>query len=121
MWKYIIDLENPMVQYIRDKKRNKKGVLVAGLNKENKVCFGWSVCNMKEDEFDFYEAFKRAQGRAYKNDRYEKKYKSFTEEGDVTFDLPIPVSIKKDVYWFIDRVFKYYKNNEKMEVVESLY
>lgn len=60
-----------LIEYIRDKKNQKKGIVVAGLwffgqtvkNPERQVKIGWSLCNEK-DRFDKERAMTIAVGRA---------------------------------------------------------
>jgi len=84
-----------IVQYIRKgKKRIKKGTMVAiPSREENKIYFGYSLCNLKKDKFnkDFGKAI--AIDRAVIDNR----------------PLIIPLSIQNVFAKFVDRCKKYYK------------
>lgn len=58
-------MEKQVIQYIRDKKNNPKGVMVAFTEGEQ-IYIGWSLCS-KYDKYDKHKGFDIAVGRAYKN------------------------------------------------------
>jgi hypothetical protein len=118
MWEQMVSMENPMIQYVRQgKNKSKNGVLLAGLI-DDTVCIGWSLCN-KKDVFDLEKAVILAEDRCYLNfgPRFEKYLESYA-----IFDLidVIPQSIHKDMFYFLNRIYRYYKNNEKSNVVKYL-
>jgi len=119
MWQDYTILESPIVQYIRDRKNNKKGILISGIF-EDKVCFGWSVCNSL-DEFDIDKGFQIAEGRAIGNERMEKyiPYGDIPEVDGPAIEILdiIPYTVMSELTNFMERVNSYYKTNEKSDVI----
>lgn len=92
-------IQSKIVQYIRDKKNNKTGLILA-FKSNDKVHIGWSKVNTKLDIFDKEVAFDIATGRAFKN---------FNDT-----ELEIPVSLVDEIRWFCwNRVTRYFKDGEK--------
>lgn len=88
--------KNQLKYYIKDKKGNKIGFLMAFLDEyainNNPIVFiGWSLCNTKYDKFDKY----KAEFFAYKN----------------IYNEP-PQSIQHEYNKFLIRCFKYYKDKK---------
>jgi len=90
-----------LVQYLRDKKGRRTGVVVGiFLSLSNEISVGWSKCNMKLDKFDKGLGIRIAVGRA--------------EKGSET---PCPDSMQElmnNMYYRASRYFK--KNHEKTQV-----
>lgn len=59
-------------RYVRDKRRNPVGVLIAYKTQDGEVVYGWSKCNTKEDRFNKVHgvaiAFNRAVGGGFAAD-----------------------------------------------------
>jgi hypothetical protein len=95
-----------MVQYIRNKKRQRVGVMVAVEDKiENRIMIGFSKCNMPLDCFDKYQGRNIAIGRAITWDAVHRNYK-------------IPHSIIEPLKGFIARCKLYYKDKDFSPWVE---
>jgi len=88
--------KNEVIQYIRDNKRNKIGVMAAFRHNEE-VYIGWSLCS-KQDVFYREFGIELAMNRAVKLFDYEYI-------GD-----KIPYSIFGDLEIFLDRCAKYFKD-----------
>ena len=119
MWENYSYLESPIIEYVRKSKNNrtKKGMLVAGVDPDTKkVCIGWSLCNSL-DEFEKYHGFDIAEGRAAENNRMKKFI-----DGSDNLDLleVIPFTILDAIPGFVDRMKKYYKENEFCTVTKYL-
>lgn len=79
-----------VIQYIRDKNNNPRGVLVA-VKHENGFRIGYSLCN-KKDRFNKNMALKIALGRA-----------------NAMSDGPIPHPVDRMLEEFTNRCKRYYK------------
>ena len=88
--------KNEIIQYIRDNKRNKIGVMAAFRHNEE-VYIGWSLCS-KQDVFDREFGIELAKNRAVKLFDYEYISDKF------------PYSILGDLEMFIDRCVRYFKD-----------
>ena len=88
--------KNEIIQYIRDNKRNKIGVMVA-FRHDKEVYIGWSLCS-KQDVFDREFGIGLAKNRAVKLFDYEY------------INDRLPYSILGDIEMFIDRCAKYFKD-----------
>ena len=55
-------MNNEIILYVRNRKRQPVGVVVARKNESGRVMFGWSRCNRK-DRFDKYLGLELARGR----------------------------------------------------------
>jgi hypothetical protein len=87
-----------MIEYVRTKKRQKRGVLAA--KKINgKVFIGWSMCKLKMDKFDRDRGKQIAIGRANKGVMNDDSIK-------------LPGCIKKQAREFKKRCEKYYDTNQ---------
>jgi hypothetical protein len=136
MWNEYSILDSVKVTYVRHaggkRKRNKRGVLVSGINEDGKVCVGWSLCKGDHDDgwedviegdwFDKYRGFEIAEARAIANDRLEKyiTFADHTPAFDLIDDI-IPQSIHGDLRKFMDRTKLYYKDAEFTEAAEYIY
>lgn len=134
IWDDYSVLGSVKVTYVRHgsgkRRNNRKGVLVSGINKEGKVCVGWSLCNESEgDVFDKFNGFDKAEDRALLNDRYEKYLPledfddGLSDEEYPLFDLVddiIPQSIHYDLGRFIDRAKLYYKDADFTDAAEYM-
>lgn len=117
---YIGGVNNTILEYIKDTKGNKVGVLLATVCYE-KVCFGWSLCN-KKDNFDALFGIDIAADRAFKNDRYKKNLK-YSDDYPINIEFIddiLPVTVVKNLPKFLNRVLKYYKNNILSELLEYI-
>ncbi len=103
MWKETSILESPIVEYVRDNRGNRKGVLVSGVL-DGTVVIGWSLCS-KLDIFDKREGFFIAEGRAIENDRIAARY-------TITDDYKIPRLVEYQLIDFVARIKRYYKSSE---------
>lgn len=126
MWENIVQsegIESPMLSYVRDRKRNKVGVLLSG-KIDDEVCIGWSKAKVDVEDFNLYDGIEIALGRMYANPRMEKYI--FPEKFDLDEDPQefledkIPVSIKKDLFKFVHRMKLYYKDGKFSEVVNYI-
>jgi hypothetical protein len=89
-----------LIQYI-NKGKKRKGIMVAFVEKGiDKVYIGWSLCHPKDN-------FNKYTGQDIAMDRAVKWFYSTKDRG--TF---IPISIENEVYKFIVRAERYYKNLE---------
>jgi len=89
-------MKYPLVQYIRDRKNHKKGVIVSGIC-GNEVCVGYSLCNPL-DEFDKEKGFTIANSRLESNDKVSVEN--------------IPISIEHELTLFVGRVKRYYPDRD---------
>lgn len=94
-----------VIKYLRDRKGNPRGVLVAVKLNEPKSPYGkpqvsvhYSYCNNKLDKFVKETALKIAFGRAYKNNPYDDD------------NIP-PRQVVREVDSFNERVARYYRVN----------
>ena len=83
-----------VIQYVRNKKRVPRGVLVAVKHEDGFIC-GYSLCN-KKDRFNKKMALNIAIGRANMSD---------AESG-----AEAPHEVRKMLPSFFDRCKRYYKN-----------
>lgn len=91
-----------LFQYLRNKDNSKRGIMVAIVEPTTKyVVFGYSVCN-KVDKFDLDKAFAISVGRAAK----------YMDYSVLDMDDMIPFSIRKDLFLFIARCKRYFKDKE---------
>ena len=129
MWQRMTTIDRPMIQYVRQGKNNtKNGLLLSGIL-DREVCVGWSLCN-KKDDFDLNVAVFIAEERCYVQDRFEKymlediddKYVEFKDDDPCIelIDDIIPKSIHKDLFYFLDRINRYYKETPKSKVLSYL-
>ncbi len=81
------------IRRVRDGRRVKIGMLVAGRRTNGHVYVGWSKCNMGKDEFDRKVAHNIAMKRF--NDLHSK--------------VGPPESIRKDVLRFMSRCVRFYQ------------
>ncbi len=136
-WEDYSTLGSVKVTYVRHnsgiRKRNKRGILVSGIEDEGKISIGWALCKeshhedvwgdlIEGDVFNAIDGFDIAESRALLNDRMEK----YIPEGrnEPVFDLihdVIPQSIHADMRKFIDRAELYYKDAEFTNVAEYIY
>lgn len=84
-------------QYVRNRRREKVGIVAALRIPNNKVGIGWSLCaTQKGDKFDAVKALDIAIGRAEKAGGIDT----------------IPQSVSNDYEVMIDRANRYFKNAE---------
>lgn len=59
---YLFSKQRILVQYVRDKKNRKTGVIIAYMNTIGRptLRLGWSKCHMKLDEFNKYSGILKA-------------------------------------------------------------
>lgn len=93
-----VDVSNMLMEYIKDNKNNKIGLLMTGIVND-KINFGWSLCS-KYDNFDKDVAYKIAKGRLLTNERWNDS------------DIDLPLSVIRYSLHFFNRVIKYYKNGK---------
>jgi hypothetical protein len=102
----IQSVKNYIFKYVRDKNRNRIGVVAAFLlrtDKNDVVVMGWSVCN-KLDKFNRKRAIGIAADRAIgRLSRNKKLYDPKSRTGD-------PVKIKKEYEFMQERATHYFKN-----------
>jgi hypothetical protein len=117
------DESSGIVEYLYDRKNNRKGVMVACYNPSKKavVCIGWSLTNTSaKDKFDRNKAIKMAYGRAIKWDdnpygkfdeldlEFLRKFgKGRQDEGYKRFF--VPSSIRGSLFAFIKRACRYFQ------------
>ena len=119
VWEERFILDKPIVSYIKGINGEKKGVLLAGIHK-NEVCFGWSLCKTSnkydKKDIDVFDrdkgVFEIAQGRALKNDRIYR---------DFSFQKDIPLSVWDNVNRFTDRIDKYYKGMDNSNLLAEVF
>lgn len=95
----MVDFEIPkhtVIQYVRDKKRIPRGVIVAVKHFNGFIC-GYSLCN-KKDRFSKKMALKIAIGRAN------------IISSSVVEDTNIPHEVRRVIPSFVERCKKYYKS-----------
>jgi hypothetical protein len=93
----MVDLDIPkhtVIQYVRDKKRIPRGVIVAVKHLGLGFICGYSLCN-KKDRFSKKMALKIAIGRANNTSVVEEE---------------VPHEVRKVLPSFIERCKKYYKD-----------
>ena len=89
---------NTIFQYVRNRRREKVGVVVAVKRNDNTVGFGFSLCaRNKGDEFNRQTALDIALGRA---------------ENFPHFKGEIPQSVENDWSEIYDRAVRYFKESE---------
>lgn len=90
---------NTIYQYVRNRKRQKIGVVAAVKRSDGLVGFGYSLCAVKKgDEFNRVRALEIALGRAEAFPYFECE--------------TIPQSIVKDWSEIYDRAVRYFKGDE---------
>lgn len=115
MFDFMGILENPLFEYVRDRKRRKVGIVVSGTF-EGKVCIGWSLCNTSYgDKFDAFKAFEISEGRALENNRYDQQFFSAdvdteSDESPIVFADIVPKTVLNYIPKFMSRVVRYYKD-----------
>jgi len=112
MWKDVSIMDKLLVQYIRNNNGTKKGIIISG-DFNGEICIGWSLCN-KLDKFNAKEAFYIAEGRAVANERLAK-HVNFNGK----YSAHVPFTVVNALPKFLDRVFRYYKDDEISEVLNS--
>lgn len=93
-------------QYIRDKKNNPIGILLA-TQKDNVIHIGWSLCS-KKDKFNKEKGMTIAEGRL-------NSYFLPLDYYSTKFELKHPHSIQRDVDYIVDRAKRYYNKTAKTE------
>lgn len=88
-----------IVQYLRNNKNHRVGVLVA-VKFENRILYGWSLA-CKLDKFDRDRGIEIAKGRALASDVKDRK-----EEDE----RKIPHQVLKEMPEFQKRAERYYKD-----------
>src|SRR6056297_2496656 len=109
-----MEMKNSIHEYIRDNNNRKIGVMLSTVIDGN-VCFGWSLAN-KLDEFDKDIGLVIASDRAYLNltNRYDKYFETineYPESGFEFIDDILPYAVKENLPSFINRMSRYYKDN----------
>lgn len=99
----VSDMTNPpnttIFQYVRNRRRQKVGVVAAVKRADNTIGFGYSLCAVKRgDEFNATKALEIALGRA---DNFPY-FKCDT----------VPQSVRKDWAEIYDRAVRYFKGCE---------
>ena len=117
------DMRYTLHEYIRDNSNRKIGVLLSTVIDGN-VCFGWSLAN-KLDEFDKDIGFMIASDRAYLNltNRYDKYFETVDKDPESGFEFIddiLPHAVKENLPSFINRMSRYYKDNDYSFLVEYL-
>jgi len=92
--------EKCIVRYLRDKKRNPRGVLVALKRSNGTVSVHYSYCNTKTDRFNKRTALTIAFGRALEDKPYD------------SFDT-LPRQVRHEIAEFNERATKYFKVNKE--------
>lgn len=106
-------MDKMILQYLRDRKNRKRGVIVA-VSKGNNFSVGWSIANTKAgDKFDSKIGEQRAVGRAEKALSVAEKNAKFSSRGEVV-ELSIADSVLDQVEFFSDRAAKYFKDKKKV-------
>lgn len=90
-------------QYIRDKKNNPIGILLA-TKKDNVIHIGWSLCS-KKDKFNKEKGMTIALGRMM--------FYYIPQPGLIPFG--IPNSIQENVAYIADRANRYFNKTAKTE------
>jgi hypothetical protein len=85
-----------IIKYLRDKKRNPRGVIVALRRPDGTVSVHYSYCNTKTDRFNKTTALTIAFGRAIE----DKPYCGFSE---------LPRQVRHEISEFNERATKYFK------------
>jgi hypothetical protein len=89
---------NTIFQYVRNRRRERVGVVVATKRSDNTVGIGYSLCaTQRGDNFDVLTALEIAAGRA---------------ENYPYFKGSIPQSVTKDWMEIVDRANRYFKGCE---------
>ena len=95
-----------VIHYVLDRKGRRCGVIVAALPEgSNKPLMGWSLCNMKKDNFNKYIGIMKALDRL--------------QHGNPMIDdgtFFIPPSIEWDLPYFSERVERYFKTIPAVDV-----
>ena len=101
----------PLRVYIRNKKRQKIGVLYSFLNHDKQVVFGWSLCS-KLDRFNPYTGTTIAYERGLSNDRYIGK--------DILTILPHTIKNSSELQKFMIRIKQFYKQTPLHPFLETI-
>jgi hypothetical protein len=97
-------------QYLRDRKRQKRGVVVS-VGDETGFAVGYSLVNSKAgDKFDFAIGRSKALGRAMQILADRKKAQNKDTNATV---LTVPNSVYRQVEYFALKAERYYKNKKK--------
>jgi hypothetical protein len=98
-------MQQPVLkQYIRDKKNNPIGILLA-TQEDNGIHIGWSLCS-KKDKFNKEKGMTIALGRM----------NVYYIDNDMDYMLTvIPNTIKKDFQYIYDRADRYFNKTAKTE------
>lgn len=83
---------NVLTNYIKNNKNQKVGFVVAKLDEEGKIIYGWSLCN-KRDKFNRERGLEIALGRMDKKPSW----------------LSAPYSVVPHLWKMMDRAKRYYK------------
>lgn len=97
-----------------NRKKKKKGVLIAVKDNDGVIRIGWSLCNFKHDQYDQNFALRSALLRTRTMESVYNKTKlpkKSPEDIDYPFYENIPESVKKYLPRFIAHCVKYYKSN----------
>lgn len=94
-----------LVQYVRTKKGQPKGTMVAYRGDDNKIYVGYSLCNSKVDKFDRQIGMRKAVERALTQDKYDDvTLKNFVDK--------IPQSVVKPLDAFLERAERFFKSED---------
>ena len=98
-----------IMQFHRDKNRNRRGVLVAE-KIDDSIIIGWSMCKTKVETFDFetntmcktaVDTFDKDKGIAIAQGRIQKRHSD-----------PLPHSMTSITKEFVNRAKRYFKTDE---------
>lgn len=84
----------PLIQYIRDKKNRKVGILLAYKDADGELMIGWSKCNMKRDRFNRDLAITKAFDRR--------------EPNSIHFPDNLPQSLRETYESFCNRCVRFF-------------
>ena len=93
----ILSCFKPLIQYIRDKKNRKIGVLLGYKDADGELMIGWSKCNVKRDHFNRDLAITKAFSR-----RVQDVY---------PFPEDLPQSLRKQYMLFCQRCVRFFYKN----------
>lgn len=97
-------------QYLRDRKRQKRGVVVS-VGDETGFAIGYSLVNSRAgDKFDFAIGRSKALGRAMQILADRKKERNKDTDSTV---LTVPNSVYRQVEYFALKAERYYKNKKR--------
>lgn len=121
------DLDRPMIKniykLIKSKKgkvlgREKIGVMVAGtLEDAGDVTFGFSLCHLKHDRFDWIQNSGGGASRQ-KNFGRELAITRAVKWARLNINQFVPYKIRDEAATFINRAKRYYKDREMMPWIE---